>query len=191
MSTTETIPVKPPMNGVDTPTLLATINAVAEAPPAAEFTFRASNRWISGTHNSSTVHGFYGAGEEREHVQSWSYDADHPQVLVGQDNGPTPVEFLLVALAACLTSGVANIAATRGVQLHEVTSTVEGDINLLGIFGKSDEVRNGYKAIRVTFDVKGDASDEVLAGLVEQAKARSAVYDVLTNGVPVSIDIAS
>jgi uncharacterized OsmC-like protein len=190
MSTTETSPAKAPMNGVDTPTLFATLGVVKENPGAAKFQFRATNRWISGTHNRSTIHGFFGAGEERAHTMAHTYDADHPEVLVGQDNGPTPVEFLLHALAACLTSGLANIAAARGVQLHSVESTVEGDIDLNGIFGFGDDtVRNGYEQIRVSFKIAGDAPQDVLDGLVEQSRARSAVYDVLTNGVPVMVTV--
>ena len=112
-----------------------------------------------------------------------------PTVLVGTNQGPTPVEFLLHAIAACLTAGLANIAAARGITLRRVSSTVEGDIDLLGILGLSDEVRNGYRQIRVHFDVEGDASPEQLAALVEQSRRRSAVYDVLVNGTDVQIDV--
>src|SRR5690606_5924320 len=144
-----------PLNGVDTPTLFATLDAVRQQPEIAKFQFRATNRWVSGTHNRSTIHGFFGAGQEMEHKSPTVMEADHPAVLVGADNGPTPVEYLLAALAACLTSGLANIAAARGVELTEVESTVEGDINLLGILGLSDEARNGYEQIRVNFKIKG------------------------------------
>jgi uncharacterized OsmC-like protein len=119
------------------------------------------------------------------------YDADHPQVLVGANNAPTAVEFLLHAIAACLTSGIGNIAAARGIRLDRVESTVEGDIDLLGILGLSDSVRNGYRQIRVSFVVEGDATAEQLAALVEQSRKRSAVYDVLTNGTDVVIDVAT
>jgi len=181
-----------PLNGVDTPTLFATLNAVKASPELAKFQFRATNRWVSGTHNRSTIRGFYGAGQEdTTRTADFTYDADHPAVLVGAGNGPTPVEFVLHALAACLTSGLANIAAARGVTLTEVESTVEGDIDLLGILGLSDQVRNGYQGIRVSFQIAGDAPDEVLRGLVDRSRARSAVYDVLTNGVPVSIDVVT
>jgi uncharacterized OsmC-like protein len=112
-------------------------------------------------------------------------------VLVGTGQGPTPVEFLLHAIAACLTSGLANIAAARGVTLHRVESTVEGEIDLLGILGLSDEVRNGYQRIRVSFAIEGDVSPEELAALVEQSRRRSAVYDVLTNGTTVDIDVTA
>ncbi len=176
-------------NGVDTTTLFATIDAVKAAPAAAQFQFRASNRWMSGTHSQSTIHGYFGVGEERTHDHVFAYDVDHPTVLVGSDLGPTPVEYLLHALAGCLTAGLANIAAARGIELTEVTSTVEGDIDLNGILGLDPEVRNGYQAIRVSFDVKGDASAEELLKLVEQSRKRSAVFDVLTNGVPVSIEV--
>ncbi len=177
-------------NGVDTEKLFATLDLIKAQPELATFQFRATNRWISGTHNRSTIHGFYGAGQELAHRQVSTYDADHPEVLVGQDHGPTPVEFLLHALAACLTSGIANIAAARGVNLTSVESTVEGDIDLLGILGLSDEVRNGYQQIRISFHLEGDEADK-LRGVVERSRLRSAVYDVLTHGVPVSIDVTT
>jgi uncharacterized OsmC-like protein len=180
------------LNGVDTPTLFATLDAVKANPELAKFQFRATNRWVGGTHNRSTIRGFYGAGQEdTSRTADFTYDADHPAVLVGTNNGPTPVEFLLHAIAACLTAGVANVAAARGVTLHEVSSTVEGDIDLLGILGLSNQVRNGYQAIRVDFQISGDAPDEVLRGLIEQSRDRSAVYDVLTNGVPVSVQVST
>jgi uncharacterized OsmC-like protein len=181
----------PTRNGVDTATLFATLDAVRATPEIGTFQFRATNRWISGTHNQSTLHGFYGAMQEMEHQQPFVFDADHPAVLVGADHGPTPVEFLLHALAACLTAGIANIAAARGVNLESVESTVEGDIDLNGILGLSDDVRNGYEQIRIRFEVEGDASPEVLESIVEQSRARSAVYDVVTNGVPVAIEVAA
>jgi uncharacterized OsmC-like protein len=184
MTTTES----PVRNGVDTATLFATLDAVKGNNDIAKFQFRATNRWISGTHNQSTIHGFYGAGQEMTHQQPWTFDADHPAVLVGNDNAPTPVEYVLHALAACLTAGLANIAAARGVNLTEVESTVEGDINLLGILGLSDEVRNGYEQIRVSFKLKGD-DPEKLRQVVEQSRQRSAVFDIITNSVPVTVEV--
>ena len=184
MTTTE----NPVRNGVDTATLFATLDAVKGNPDIAKFQFRATNRWVSGTHNQSTIHGFHGALQEMTHQQPWTFDADHPAVLVGNDNGPTPVEFVLHALAACLTAGLANIAAARGITLTEVESTVEGDIDLLGILGLSDQVRNGYQQIAVRFKVRGD-DPEKLRQVIEQSRQRSAVFDVVTNGVPVSIEV--
>jgi len=190
--TSTTSGTRPALNGVDTPTLFATLDAVKASPDLAKFQFRATNRWISGTNNRSTIRGFYGAGQEdTSRTEDFTYDADHPAVLVGTGKGPTPVEFLLHAIAACLTAGLANVAAARGVALTEVSSTVEGDIDLLGILGLDHDVRNGYQGIRVSFRIRGDAPDEVLRGLVERSRARSAVYDVLTNGVPVSIDVTT
>jgi uncharacterized OsmC-like protein len=177
------------INGVDTATLFATLDAVKEAPEAAKFQFRASNRWLSGPHSRGTIHGYFGVGEEREHEQAYSADVDHPTVLVGTDQGPTPVEWLLHALAGCLTAGIGNIAAARGIELTEVTSTVEGDIDLNGILGLNDQVRNGFQQVRVSFNLKGNAPPEKLRQLVEQSKARSAVFDIITNGVPVAIDV--
>jgi uncharacterized OsmC-like protein len=176
-------------NGVDTATLFATLDAVKQAPEAASFQFRAHNQWVSGTHNRSTVADYFGVGEERSHDRTFVFDADHPAVLVGQDNGPTPVEFVLHALAACLTAGLANIAAARNVTLTEVRSTVTGDIDLNGILGLNPEVRNGYEQITVRFTIRGDAPAEKLRELLEQSRARSAVYDVISNGVPVAIEV--
>ena len=183
-----TITESPARNGVDTATLFATLDAVKADPEIAKFRFRATNTWVSGTHNRSSIHGFHGAKQEMTHREPFTFDADHPPVLVGADNGPTPVEYVLHALAACLTAGIANIAAARGVTLTEVSSTVEGDIDLLGILGLSDEVRNGYQHIKVSFTLRGD-DPEKLRSVVEQSRRRSAVFDVVTNGVPVSIDV--
>ena len=189
MTTTETN--ESMRNGVDTATLFATLDAVKEAPAAAKFQFRARNQWVNGTHSRSTIGDFYGVGEERSHERTWVFDADHPAVLVGRDNGPTPVEFVLHALAACLTAGLANIAAARGVRLTEVRSSVEGDIDLNGILGLDPAMRNGYEQITVRFTVKGDAPAETLRQLVEQSRARSAVYDIITNQVPVALEVAT
>jgi uncharacterized OsmC-like protein len=187
MTTTPTAPV----NGVDTETLFATLDAVRNQPDLARFQFRTTTRWISGTHNRTTITDFSGAGGEHTHVREFTVDADHPEVLVGQDHGPTPAEHLLQALGSCLMSGLANIAAARGIELGEVTARIEGDIDLLGILGLDAGVRNGFQGIRVTFRVQGAAEAEQLARLVEQARNRSAVYDVLTHGVPVSVEVAA
>jgi uncharacterized OsmC-like protein len=181
--------VPQPLNGVDTPTLFATINAVAEQPELAAFKFRATNRWVKGTHSRSHIESFSGAGGEHMHATDQLYDSDHPKVLVGTDKGPTPVEFLLLALAGCLTSGIGNIAAARGVELTSVESQVEGEIDMRGILGLSKTVRNGYQKIRVNFDIKGDAPEEKLREIVAQSRARSAVFDVITNGVDVDVTV--
>ena len=177
------------MNGVDVPTLFATINAVGAQPELAKFQFRATNKWVRGTHSQSRIEGFSGAGGEHEQTADFVYDADHPPVLCGKGEAPTPVEFLLHALSACITAGIGNVAAARGSELESVESQVEADCDLRGLLGISDEVRNGYSAIRLRFKVKGDASAEKLRAVVAQSQARSAVYDVLTNGVPVEIEV--
>jgi len=179
------------VNGVNVTNLFATLDVVKAHPAAAQFQFRATNEWLAGTHSRSTMGGFFGAGQEHEHKARYSYEADHPAVLVGQDNGPTPVEFLLHAIAACLTAGIGNIASARGITLTRVESQVEGDIDLLGIFGMDPNVRNGYQGIRVNFEIEGDAPAEKLREVVQQSISRSAVYDVLTNGVPVTVNIAA
>ena len=191
MTTTEMAAAQasePTRNGVDTATLFATLDAVKGDPDIAKFRFRATNTWVSGAYNRSTIDGFHGAKQEMTHRQPFTFDADHPPVLVGTDNGPTPAEYLLHALAACLTAGIATIAAARGVTLTEVSSTVEGDIDLLGVLGLSDQVRNGYQQIRVGFRLRGD-DPEKLRSVVEQSRRRSTVFDVVTNGAPVSIDV--
>ncbi len=189
MQAVETKKDRGPRNGVDTPTLFATLDAVKGQPELAKFQFRVSNRWVKGTNSRSRMESFTGAGGEQQHKRAYEYDADHPTVLVGGDEGPTPVEFLLHGLAACITAGIANIAAARGVTLTEVTSRIDGDINLLGLLGLSKEVRNGYEGIRATFEIKGDAPAEKLREIVEQSRARSAVFDVLANGVPVEVAV--
>jgi uncharacterized OsmC-like protein len=175
-------------NGVDTATLFATLDAVKAAPQAARFQFRARNEWQTGTHSRGTIDGFFGVGEERSHERTFTFDADHPALLVGRDNGPTPVEYVLHALAACLTAGIANVAAARGIRLTEVSSTVCGDMDLRGILGLDPQVRNGFEGVAVRLVVRGDAPAEQLRAVVAQSRARSAVYDVLTGQVPVTVE---
>lgn len=185
-------PAKPapvPRNGVDVPSLFATLGAVKAQPELAKFQFRASNRWLSGTHSRTTMGSFTGAGGEHDHKATYTVDGDHPMVLCAEDEAPTPVEYLLHALATCLTAGIANIAAARGVNLTEVESTVEGDIDLMGLLGLDPDVRNGYEQLRISFKIRGDASADKLRGIVEQSRARSAVFDVITNSVPIQIEI--
>jgi len=188
-ATTKTRREPVPLNGVDTPTLFGTLDVVKGQPELAKFQFRARNRWQNGTLSETTIGTFSGAGGEHAHKTTFKLTADHPVVLVGEDRAPLPIEFLLHGLLSCITGGIANIAAARGVTLREVESTIEGDINLLGIFGMSKEVRNGYQGIRASFSIKGDAPPEKLQEIVEQSRARSAVFDVLTNGVPVSMSV--
>ena len=184
-------PAKIAMNGVDVPNLLATIGAVGAEPEMAKFTFRANGAWLKGTHSRMHMNGFSGAGGDHERDQSFVVEGDHPAVLCGGDNAPTPVEHLLAALAACLTAGIGNIASARQITLHSVESTVEGDIDLQGLLGLNDDVRNGFGKIRASFKSMGDAPAEKLEQIVQQSIARSAVFDVLTNGVSVDIDVAA
>ena len=186
---TQTRRERVPLNGVDVPTLFSTLDVVKSQPELARFQFRARNRWQHGTLSETTIGTFSGAGGEHAHKTTFTLNADHPGVLVGEDRAPLPIEYLLHALATCITGGIANIAAARGVTLTDVQSTIEGDIDLLGIFGMSKDVRNGYQGIRASFAIKGDAPPEKLQEIVEQSRARSAVFDVLTNGVPVSMSV--
>jgi uncharacterized OsmC-like protein len=175
-------------NGVDTSVLFATLDAVKQQPELAKFQFRARNVWLGGAHNRSTIKDFYGAGQEDTSRQrEFVIDAGEPAVLVGTDTGPNPAEALLHALAGCLTTSLVYVASARGVRLTRVESTLEGDMDLRGALGLSDEVRNGFEGVRVTFKVEGDASPEKLRELVNQAKRRSAVFDIVAHGVPVSV----
>jgi uncharacterized OsmC-like protein len=179
------------INGVDTEALFGALDAVKGMPEAAHFQFRARNEWVSGTHSRTTVDDFFGLGQEQNHGSATTFDSDHPTQLVGTDQGPTPVEYLLVALAGCLTAGIGNIASARGVELTRVRSTVEGNIDLNGVLGTDTTVRNGYQGIRATFGIEGGAGTDELKGIVERSVARSAVFDVLTNGVPVTVEVSA
>jgi uncharacterized OsmC-like protein len=178
-----------PRNGVDTPKLFATIGAVAEQTSLALFQFRAESRWMNGTHTHTSICTFYGAGAEMTHAATFEADADHPAVLCGHDLAPSPVEWLLHGLAGCLTAGIANISAARGVTLNTVECSLEGDIDLQGILGLSHDVRNGFQAVRVGFRIDAEASAEKIAEIVGQAQSRSAVLDIMTNGVPVFVSV--
>ncbi|MDO9411353.1 MAG: OsmC family protein [Pseudolabrys sp.] len=180
-----------PMNGVDTPNLLATISAVGAQPDLAKFKFRARGRWVTGTQSEVTMHGFFGAGGEHTHVVPYRAAGDHPAVLCGADAAPTPVEWVLHALASCLIGGIGNISAARGIKLDKADVTIEGDIDLRGILGLSKDVRNGFQGIRVAIAIEGGAPPEKLKDIAMQAKARSAVFDMLTNGAPVTIGVTT
>lgn len=168
-------------NGVNVEALLGARTALAEMPEAAEFTWRANCEWMGGVHSRSTVEGFFGLGEEKAHRQPFVFEADHPAEFAAPDAGATPVEIVLSALASCLTAGVASVAQNRGIQLRSVRATVEGDMSLYGILGIDADVRNGFKAIRVSFDIDADATRDEIAAVVAQSQKRSAVFDIITN----------
>jgi uncharacterized OsmC-like protein len=179
-------------NGVDTEQLFGTLDAVKAQPSLAKFQFRARNRWIDGSHNRTTIRDFYAAGQEdTSRSAEFVVDAGEPAILLGSDTGPNPAEYLLHALAACLTTSLVYVAAARGVHLTEVESTLEGDMDVQGALGLDDSYRNGFEHIRVSFRVKGDAPEEKLREVVERAQQRSAVFDMVTNGVPVTVEMAS
>ena len=189
---TNTTTPSPVRNGVDTAAMYATLDAITATPELGAFRFRAANRWLGGAHNRSTIQGFYGAGREDDsRAEAFTVDAGEPAVLLGTDTGPNPAEHLLHALAACLTTTLVYVAAARKVPLHEVESTLEGEMDVRGCLGLSDDVRNGFTRIRVTFRISGDASEEKLREVVERAQARSAVFDMITNGVPVDVGVVT
>jgi uncharacterized OsmC-like protein len=180
---------KPVNNGVNVDALLAAREALKNAPEAAEFTWRASCKWLNGTHSRSTVEGFHGLGQEQKHRSEFSFEADHPEVFASEDQGATPVELVLVGLASCLTAGVAAVAQNRGIQLRSVEAKLEGKMNLYGILGIDSDVRNGYDGIKVTFKIDADASKKDIEALVAQSQKRSAVYDIVTNPTNVTVEV--
>jgi uncharacterized OsmC-like protein len=179
-------------NGVDTQVMFGTLDAIKAQPELGRFQFRAHNRWIDGAHNRTTIKDFFGAGQEdRSRGAEFAIDAGEPAILLGTDTGANPAEALLHALAACLTTSLVYVAAARGVRLTKVESWLEGDMDVQGALGLDDEYRNGFEQIRVSFHVEGDASEEKIRDVVERAQQRSAVFDMVTNGVPVSVDVAA
>ena len=179
-------------NGVDTEKMFATLDLIKAQPELARFRFRASNRWIDGAHNRSTIKGFYAAGgEDASRDEAFELDAGEPAILLGTDTGPNPAEYLLHALAACLTTSIVYVAAARKVQLTSVESTLTGDMDVRGALGVAEEPGNGFDRISVAFRVTGEAPEEKLHEVVERAKARSAVYDMVTNGVPVAVEVST
>jgi len=176
-------------NGVNVEALLGARQALTEAPEAARFKWRASCSWVRGTHSRSTVQSFFGLGAEQSHKTEFSYEADHPEVFAAEDKGATPVEYVLVGLASCLTAGIAAVAQNRGIQLRSVKASVEAGMDLQGILGIDADVRNGFDGIKVIFDIDADASKEDIAALVAQSQRRSAVFDIVTNPTNVAVEI--
>ena len=176
-------------NGVNVEALLGARQALTEAPQAARFKWRATCNWVNGTHSRSTVRSFFGLGAEQSHKTEFGYDADHPEVFAAEDKGATPVEFVLVGLASCLTAGIATVAQNRGIQLRSVKATVEAAMDLQGILGIDSDVRNGFDGIKVVFDIDADASKDDIAALVAQSQRRSAVFDIVTNPSNVSVKV--
>jgi uncharacterized OsmC-like protein len=180
---------QPVDNGVNVEALLGARKALAEAPEAAKFKWRVKCEWRGGTHSRSTVVDFFGLGEEQKHKATFTFDADHPEIFASEDRGATPVEMVLAGLASCLTAGVAAVAQHREIQLHSVTATIEGGMDIQGILGVDSDVRNGFDGIKVTYDIKADATPDEIKAIVAQSQKRSAVYDVITNPTNVIVEV--
>jgi uncharacterized OsmC-like protein len=176
-------------NGVNVQALLDARTALQGAPDAAKFTWRASCKWQNGTHSTARVGSFFGLGQEQQHKTETSFEADHPEIFASEDKGITPIEYVLVGLASCLTAGIAAVAQNRGIQLRSVESQVEGKMDIRGILGVDSDVRNGYDDVKVTFKIDADASKKDIEALVAQSQKRSAVYDVITNPVNVTVEV--
>src|SRR3954470_3822457 len=176
-------------NGVNVEALLGAREALTNAPEAAQFKWRAACEWKDGTHSHSTVESFYGLGEDQHRKTTFTFDADHPEVFASQDKGATPVEYVLVGLASCLTAGIAAVAQNRNIQLKSVKATIEGDMDLAGILGIDSDVRNGFSGITVKYKIDADAKQEDIEALVAQSQKRSAVYDIVTNPTNVKVEV--
>jgi len=176
-------------NGINLQALLDARDALGADPAAAQFQWRTACTWRSGTHSHHTVHTFEGLGSRQSHNQVFAFDVDHPECFASEDHGPTPVEYVLVGLAGCLTAGVAAVAQMRGIQLRSVTATLEGEMDVRGVLGADNDVRNGFSAINVTFTIDADATPDEIAALVAQSQKRSAVYDVVTNPTNVTVEV--
>lgn len=189
-ATTTTTTVR---NGVDTATMFATLDAIKAQPEIAKFRFRARNTWLGGAHNRSTIRDFYAAcDEDTTRTKGWSLDAGEPAILLGTDTGPNPAEYLLHALAACVTTSLVYSAAARKVNLTMVESTLEGDLNVEGAMGtNTTDFRNGFTAIRMSVRIAGDAPAEKLREVVRRGTDRSVVFDSIAAGVPISVDVTT
>jgi uncharacterized OsmC-like protein len=177
-------------NGVNIEALRGARQALTDAPAAARFQWQATCEWVRGTHSRSTITDFSGLGQQHSHRQPYSIDADHPEVFASEDNGATPPEIVLAALASCLTAGIATVATNRGVQLDSVTATVRGGMDLQGILGIDGDVRNGFDSITVTYDIDADAPRADLEAIIAQSQKRSAVFDIVTNPTTVNVALA-
>ena len=177
-------------NGVNVEALLGAREAPTEAPEAAAFVWRASSEWVGGTHTRSKVEKFFGLGEEQSHRQEFAYDTDHPEIFASEDNGSTPVEFVLVGLSGCLGAGIAAVAQNRGIQLKSVKTTLEAPMDLAGILGIDADVRNGFDSITVKYEIDADASEEDIKAIVAQSQKRSAVFDIVTNPTDVNVEVS-
>jgi uncharacterized OsmC-like protein len=176
-------------NGVNVDALLGAREALEKAPEAAQFKWRASCEWLNGTHSRSTIGGFFGLGAEQSRDKTFTVEADHPKIFAAEDHAPTPVELVLSGLASCLIAGIAAIAQRRGIQLHSVKASLEADMDVQGILGMDDDVRNGFGAIRAHFAIRADASEDDIKALVAQSQKRSAVFDIITNPTAVFVTV--
>lgn len=176
-------------NGVNVEALLGAREALTETPEGAKFNWRATCKWINGTHSHSTVKSFFGLGEEQSHRTEFSFDADHPEIFASEDHGATPVELVLVGLASCLTAGVAAVAQHRDIQLNSVSATLEGGMDIQGILGIDSDVRNGFDGIKVSYDIDAEASEDDIRAIVAQSQKRSAVFDIVTNPTNVTVEV--
>jgi uncharacterized OsmC-like protein len=176
-------------NGVNVQALLDARVALEDAPEAAKFAWKATCEWKNGTHSHSTVEGYFGLGAQQKHKKAFQFDADHPEVFAAEDNGATPVEYVLVGLASCLTAGIAAVAQHRKIQLNSVVATLEGGMDIQGILGMDSDIRNGFDGIKVSYQIDADASEKDIEALVAQSQKRSAVYDILTNPTNVTVEV--
>lgn len=177
------------VNGVNVDQLFSTIEQIKGNPEIAQFKFRAINTWSDGTNNRATIKDFYGALKEDTSREPWVFEIDEPPVLCGQNLGANPVEYLLAALSGCLTTSLVAHAAARGIEVRRVESRYEGDLDLRGFLGLSEEVPVGYKNIRVYFKIEADVSEDQKEDLIRMAQKYSPVFNSIAKPVPVSVQL--
>jgi uncharacterized OsmC-like protein len=177
------------VNGVSVTNLFGAINAITDNPDMSKFNFRAKGKWINGGHNQTTINDFDGACQTHTRSQPFVFDKDEPPVLLGNDHGANPVDYALAALNGCLTTTLIYHAAAQGIKIEEVESTLSGDLDIQGLLGMSEKVRNGYEKIKVAFKVKSDAPEDKIKELVDLAQKRSPVFDIISHPTPIEVSL--
>jgi uncharacterized OsmC-like protein len=177
------------INGVNVSKLFGTVELIKVNPEIAKFNFKAKGKWINGGHNRTIINEFYGACQNFQRSESFVFEKDEPPVLLGEDHGANPVEYVLAALDGCLITSLIYHAAAKGIKIDEVETTFAGDLNLHGFLGLDENTRNGYEKIKVEFKIKADAPKEKLQELVQLAQKRSPVFDIISHPTPVEVSL--
>jgi uncharacterized OsmC-like protein len=177
------------LNGIDVEGLMSTIDNVRARPDLGNFKFRARTQWLEGGHSRTTITDFDGAGQTHRHGKPFVVESDEPHVLLGGDRAPSPVLYLLHSLAGCLAASIAYHAAARGINIEQIETQLEGDIDLRGFLGLDEKVRPGYKQIRVKMRIKADCPESQLKEIAQLGPKYSPVYNTITSAIPVEFEL--